>query len=57
MNNNSILNCNFSNYISTEGAAIYLSYPGNITIKGCLFVENFAAQGVQSIFFKKVIFK
>ena len=53
MNNNSILNCNFSNYISTEGAAIYLSYPGNITIKGCLFVENFAAQGSSIYFFQE----
>jgi len=39
------LNCNFSNYLSTEGAAIYLSYPGNISIKGCLFENNFAGQG------------
>ena len=47
------MNCNFSNYISTEGAAIYLSYPGNISVKGCLFDGNFASQGAAIYFFQE----
>jgi len=51
--NNTILNCTFTHYNSIEGGAIYLSYPGNIYIKGCLFKGNYAEQGAAIYFFQQ----